>query len=931
FLSFSSFSLLATESLESKYEALSPYHDYIRVYMPVKDSKGDLSIELEDNSKPFNDLLRETKRRHNVKSSKFLSSPLGKRYQSMKNFMEAHQTFMKIDDRLKSCKSGNPWSIGVSGSMRGVLDRVSDNVLAHTERENPEGCGPLERESILGDKNFGFISRTLENQLENELLLDALQRSLEAHFTFARRFGLRTGIPKLCRGVVGQQKGLLPWGKKGDVQGDVCSDQDKALLREIFKKQIAHAERPGIATSTTVANDLSSRLERLNPILESYNLEKKKLKEQWKKEDDAIDPKVKSRWEYIDGTLPQKKKKRKATLKRLKKQTLDDYQRAYRALHSGALGNLLQTDAVKKASGIEKLEELRPKALGLFGSQEKVLKDVESDLPLLSSIDTKAAEEAMEEAFLRTKSQVQDLLERRKGSKDRDDRIPTPIRGFLEKRRQDKKRRDNLVHLMTTNPASVREVLTTNPSYADTICSVTRDWARGQGNRKVAKVGTYIVMIGGTVAAAVASAGLGTPAVIGVGAGAAGVFAGVDYAFEKGAASKNRRLQAAALNAYLSEVGDDKSIEQIREYWKKSLEQDQYAKIALGFLGVDTLLFPLGTANRGGRALLQSRKLFHRIATDKRSLEVFKKWVLEGNNEEKIKGLLTFTAKLPKSKQDELLRSFEVARRRSQSLDDFLSSRLASPTFNRREKVALRKIMGDDAGIDPKVKQLIEGKLSKEKISGFKMMARSKTLDNHTIPSKYFENTLKDAGFSKEEIAKILSLDKVEHSQLAANLTLNRKLSQKESDAIAKVAKDNDPLSTKHVVTLREAGFDHNDIDKLMRETFGNNLFMTFLNDSGMNLAVSNVERTIKRKLGRVEKEGIARALRTTNRSGGQGELGLRAQILKESGFSDAEVKTIMTEAFQIKEWKPLAVSQKESFHANWSSAAFRRETMARA
>ncbi|MCY4643941.1 MAG: hypothetical protein OXB88_04930, partial [Bacteriovoracales bacterium] len=339
----------------------------------------------------------------------------------------------------------------------------------------------------------------------------------------------------------------------------------------------------------------------------------------------------------------------------------------------------------------------------------------------------------------------------------------------------------------------------------------------------------------------------------------------------------------------------------------------------------------LGTANRGGRTLLQSRKLFHRIATDKKSLEVFKKWVLEGNNEEKIKGLLTFTAKLPKSKQDEILRSFEVARRRSQSLDDFLSSRLASPNFNRREKAALRKIMGDDAGIDPKVKQLIGGKLSKEKISGFKMMARSKTLDNHTIPSKYFKKTLKDAGFSKEEIAKILNLDKVEHSQLAANLTLNRKLSQKESDAIAKVAKDNDPLSTKHVVTLREAGFDHNDIDKLMGETFGNNLFMTFLHDSGMNLAVSNVERTIKRKLGRVEKEGIARALRTTNRTGGQGELGLRAQILKESGFSDTEVKTIMTEAFQIKEWKPLAVSQKESFHANWSSAAFRRETMARA
>ena len=531
------------------------------------------------------------------------------------------------------------------GAVREKLRRIP---LSENEcRDSPEGG------NLLGDEQIVFMNGIKKAAFSNDLILDSLSRSIETKIFFERKFNKKdidnksfskSLINDICHGK--KIDVVAIWGRwRQDAQ--YCSEQDKALLQKLIKvkagKILQAKSKP--LSGKQVAQDLSQKITQINEIFKGYNREKDTLEQQWDKEDEKINKSTKA-YRYHEG--PKRHAERKKELLRLKKSAFDRYRELYASLYEDESGILLQTKAIKKFAKFDELEKVSAKYMGLGGFNTKVLEDME-DFPMLQeNIDAATAKKAVQEALGRTKDQVRDLFKRKKIGP----------------------RMDNLAHLVRVNPVSVGSVLINNPQYSNVLCSVIQEMSRQDRNHSVAETGGYLIIGAGTIAAGIATMGGSLPLT----ATAAGLLlsAGAtmgDYAYQKGQAAKRKKSQADLLNALMAGTGDKKSIDEIREEWKRMLENEYGAWIALGvapldILGIRIAVRTLGAAKMASSIVFPSganaknnRKLLYRIAETQRYSKGFRKLV-DQNSPEKMGEFLNFVSELPRKEQRIVLDNF---------------------------------------------------------------------------------------------------------------------------------------------------------------------------------------------------------------------------------------------------------------------------------
>ena len=614
--------------LLERYVTLSPYHDHLK--KPVitethEKGKRNLDFKLEDDLEKFEQLLEDTREEQDITSPAFLSSPLGKAYRSLENFLDVHQN-------LNQCRQSNPRP-STSERLDQLLNRFSLNASS-SEAEGP--CEYNKRQDILSNAELGFMNGVIEAQLEQELFLDALTRSLQSRVHYEKQWG-KDDITSASF----QNKLLYNL-----CYAYPCSSEDRALLETTLEEvvaQVSSLESLTPMNEVEVNEDINERIDRLNHILESYTQEKEKLEREWEETDAPHQS-----WQQANfgNVISRRRRIRKEKLLELKKEVWERYQSEYQFLYGDGAGDLLQTHVVREGSGITQLEELRARFFGIRGFEEKVLKKTD-DFPSLRYIKIDTSRKALEESFSRTEEQVRELLE-------------------MKRQSHSENRLDNITHMLTVSPGSAGHVLLNNPQYADIYCSLSQDIARKERRKAILETGTYLVIGGGIAVAGILTAGTALPLAATIGALAvAGTFTAGDIIYRRNEARRNRELQEDLLNAFLAGTGDDMSLEDIRRTWRDFVENDYNKKAAFWFGAFDVLGIPhaaragtllrlsktlttVDTAAKGGRALLFN------ISGKNRYVKWLKN-LMENHPKEEVSALLNSLAALPSRKQRSFL------------------------------------------------------------------------------------------------------------------------------------------------------------------------------------------------------------------------------------------------------------------------------------
>ena len=671
-----------SSSLLSQYQSFDPFHEYLQDYMPVQECaqrKNECSwkIKLEDNPQKFDRLLEQTEQQHDVNDKQFIASPLGRRYRSLKNFMDIQENFAACQGSAKTLTGDH---------LRENLQRV----LTNTSTVQLEDlCASPKADSVLSHQQVDFAEDFIELQLEHELLLDSLERSLEARILFDKKFNKKDiRLPSF-------QKQLLTTLCPQEGGEHSCNEEEKNDLNTLIKKQTQKVLRdrtPSPGSSTNVANNLNSHITQINEILQEYNQKKKELEEQFRENNSEEE----KRRVVSNKRAVRQKRKRELSQRRhdfqeelmhLKKEVFDEYQSAYSTHEDREIAALLQTQTIKDSTQIAQLEQTKAKWLGFGGFQHAVLKN-ENDFPLLSTIDAETARKAMDESLDRTKAQIQELLRRRqKGQNDH---------GSGSR----KERRKNLVYLFTVSPTSTGHVLINNPEYSSTFCKIAQDMARDKRNRNILVKGGFVTLAIAGAGATFITAGTASPAVVAL-AGAAGgaVYTVSETLYLKNKVKKNHRLQADMLNAYLAGLGDKQSPEDIRKNWQDILESDYHISMAPWFLLADaTGAVPIATKgvalfkiNRTIKAFSQGSKRHTRLLSNilknnDSSRAVYK--LINRRSETTTREFLNFMSRLSKEKQNVLLKTFSNSR----SLTAFVNSPQTKMTLSQNQFSSLKKI-----------------------------------------------------------------------------------------------------------------------------------------------------------------------------------------------------------------------------------------------
>ena len=637
------------EELLSEYSKITPFHEKISILMPVEtcdeNDKCSRSGQLEDNSERFNNLLQRTEGAYGENDPKFLASPLGQQYQSLKKFMQIHNS-------LNSCaKEGHPQ---LKRNVEKTVDRIEfsapwreDIVFCQSD------CRPKSA-PLIGDlSTFASIPKA---HLEEILLQRFMGGVLEARAVFAKQFGYpdKENITSLCRGV--KKSSLLSVvGISYRKEKNICSPDDKKILGDL-KKQVDISSVTPLNTQK-VLNDLNHHIAELNGVLDQYGSQKRAFQEQWREEDASVPRGSAPGQTAIKAT---KGAVRNKQLLDLKKSIFDQYHARYLEMDSTSMG-LLELDAIKKASGVEALERPTAKLLGFAGHIEAGLKKTDDFAPLKPITNRMVLKEAKSEFFAKTKEQIQDLI-RRRGDE----------RAYSES--------NNIAHFIAANPALVGQALMDNPEHASTVCEVTRYAARKKRDRQSLRVANYALAFGGGIGAGIhaVKAGFTLTGHLAVGGGTGALFGATDLVWHGSDAAKNRKLQETMLNAYLSGMGDDKSIEEIRDSWRKTVESEYWSSLLAlsGFALADVAFAPLGVASKGGRVAGRAlaaadQKATHSIGVDvirtaskpKAGEELLQRILMspkEGRSlgdysRKKVQDFFNFISLLPKSKQDIVL------------------------------------------------------------------------------------------------------------------------------------------------------------------------------------------------------------------------------------------------------------------------------------
>ena len=586
---------------------------------------------VEDHFEPFEELLHKTENFVDTANPDFVHTSLGQKYQQLKTLMNIHK-------QLKSCSPDNSViSDDILYRTQSNISIALENpdeckpVLSDSENSTTLFANHLQH---INNKNM-----TTESDFEDNLFAQALKTSIQTRINFTRQTedgNINTQdfkqklLDQFCTGntPVSTSRGTR------DRKGWICSEKDEEIISNLIREAVNSADNkeliqhptklshqkedcftirrnsgtrncvnkniyefqstpPKLAgegqidslTPPVIVSDINNRIADLNSILEDYNDQKKELEEAWalenknprQEEYSSLPEKRQSEYEYA-----LKRKKFNDELKRLKKIAFLEYKQELALLHSSGAGALLQTNAVRNKSKFKELEKITSKGLGILGFEEAELTH-KNDFPLLEPIDDHTAHMAVQERFQRIDQHIKDLLsdQRNKQKTDQEylDRLQQGASEEDLKKWYNDQRSERLSKLVLSNPQTISSVLLNNPEYSSTLCKVAHKIEKDNQFRENLITGVFIGSIVGSITISILTAGAGAPAsftttlslTVGTGLTAA------DFTWRMSEINRHRRNQEDMLNAYLSQTGDDQSIEDIRKEWKSKVKQHFHA------------------------------------------------------------------------------------------------------------------------------------------------------------------------------------------------------------------------------------------------------------------------------------------------------------------------------------------------------------------
>lgn len=713
-------------SLSERLESLIPFHKTIYEPVPTKicqtrkKSKICKKISIsQDNPKKHFDLINEIEEKFIRNSNKnelaqFNQSELGKNYNQLKRFLDIYSS-------LKSCSEDKV--LWANDKLKNILQRYETNTSLS---EIESTCREVKNSKKENLDSYAFdILSIIENYqtknspkeaLFNQMISEGIDKSMEGFLGFHLKFKEKLPskdetLVNLCNGMKAKSYSSSRGKKSRFVKSDLCTEDEKIVLGNIYDfhteklkklkilthktKKISEFEKcksktnargrsstfcqyvsqydflkspEKMATSSEIdvmdskssVADLNNKILQMQNVLFNYDKDKIKIEKEFSKKRKV---KTKGKSDRYKGRVNSRLSRQKLdALKRIKKEHLESFRKVYAILHASGAGDLLQTRTIRKEAGIDNLEAMVGKFFGLGGFNTAALESIEP-FPKLNLVDDKIVDKAINESFGRLKTQVKDLLfqKRKKYSQSK-----LQENGQLSQEDYDEFLLDNVKDLTQKMPGITGKVLINNPELSGELCHVAKELAKDQRNEEILETGTYIVLGGGIAIAGIATLGGSLPVSAMIAATGAGVaFTAGDYMYQSSLADEHYKKSQKILNAYLSGVGDSKSIDQIREEWNQYLEADYTAATTLGFGLFDIMGIP--SAARAGafvrltntfdnidHALSINRKLINYIAHNDEYIKAVRK-LIEIYPKDEIGNMLSLLAILPKEKQKNIL------------------------------------------------------------------------------------------------------------------------------------------------------------------------------------------------------------------------------------------------------------------------------------
>lgn len=718
-----------TSDLMSQYETLYPFHENIAILKldekcKIKNKSEKvcwIDRKWEDNPQPLKDLLLATEDSIDTTNPDFAHTPLGQKYHQLK-------TFLNIHDRLKSCSASN--SVINDAILSRAQSNLS-LTLENLDDCKPVLQSSESDIALLGSHLQQVVNNNIsaESSFENDLFAETLRNSIQSRVSFTKQFGsddINTNefkqklLNQFCKRDVptSTSRGI----KKR--RGWACTEKDEVIISNLIreavdntndKKLIQHpiklshqseecfnvqSKKKCIKTNLynfqstppattnenqldfldtpTVVADINYRIANLNSILEDYNEQKTELEEKWVLENPDINPEDNlslPEKRQTDYNRSLKRKKLNDKLKKLKKEMFSDYKQELALLYANGPGILLQTDAIRNKSNFKEIERITTKGLGIFGFEEAELTHADS-FPLLKPINDHTASLATKEHLSRIDYQIQNILSDQRNKHKIDQEYLDQIQNTSSE--EDKQslqewykeqRLDRLSSLVLFNPGMISSRLLENPEYSSVLCEIAKKVEEDEEFKENLKTALFIGSAAGSMAIGILTVGTGAPASL---ASAASLAVGLgltatDFTLRITEVHRHLRNQEGMLNAYLSQTGDTKSIEDIRKEWKSAYKQRFHAgwALALGTFDVYRIRSAIKKVKAAKKssstdipALRIQNNQLQRIITGNDQYMESIQGLLQKHSLSSVRRLLNTVKRLPPDQQKTVLDSF---------------------------------------------------------------------------------------------------------------------------------------------------------------------------------------------------------------------------------------------------------------------------------
>ena len=316
--------------------------------------KCHLELEWQDSPEKFYQLLALTEKNLDMTDAKNLASPLGMQYLALKNFMVIYEDLMHCGQ--------NQISLG----QHYFQENISLLLASSSQSQIINPCSqaltlvPPPLGKLIGDVSNPITQShsdlPLASQVEEELLLESLSKSVETKIEFTKRFspqGLKGFSQSNFSHHICPTTVLVPSKVTRKTRRDrrkkptknICDKQGLGLLKTSIQKGMRKAhDSPVTAMShQAIANDLNQRIVKTNAILKDYSQIRQKLQKQLREE---LQGKSFDNSRYNrERRIPRIKQRYQNELLRLKRKALEHWHLEFKSQHSSGAGELLQTDA----------------------------------------------------------------------------------------------------------------------------------------------------------------------------------------------------------------------------------------------------------------------------------------------------------------------------------------------------------------------------------------------------------------------------------------------------------------------------------------------------------------------------------------------------------------------------------------------------------